>query len=352
MSALRGRLRTALCLLLCLFAAEAAAQAVQGTVSAADWKAYRQKFVSNGRVIDDANGGITHSESQGYGLLLAFSAGDRATFEAIWTFTRTELLIRDDGLAAWRWDPKASPRITDVNNATDGDILIAYALGLGGKAWKDPRYTRAGARIAAAIGERALAKAGGQTLLLPGVVGFANKNGATIVNPSYWVFEAFGTLAELAPQYNWNEVSRSGRWLIEEARFGVSQLPSDWVAIGAAGKLAPAAGFPPLFGYNGLRIPLYLLRGGMTDSPRLGFFRKLWVDAYGGVPAVVEVESGKIMETLTDPGYRMLAASLACALDGVPIEPNLKSFVPTQYYPSTLHLLGLALIAEKYPRCL
>jgi endo-1,4-beta-D-glucanase Y len=335
-----------------LIASDAVAQAAQGTVSAADWKAYREKFVTNGRVIDDANGGITHSESQGYGLLLAFSAGDRASFEAIWTFTRTELLIRDDGLAAWRWDPEASPRISDINNATDGDILIAYALGLGGKAWNEPRYTRAGARIAAAIGERVLAKAGGQTMLLPGAAGFAGRDGVTVVNPSYWVFEAFGTLNELAPQYAWSEVFRGGRWLLDGARFGQSRLPSDWVGIGAGGKLAPASGFPPLFGYNGLRIPLYLLRAGLTDSQLLGFFRKLWVDTYGGLPAVVEVESGKIMETLTDPGYRMLAASLACALDGVPIETNLKLFRPTQYYPSTLHLLALALVSEKYPRCL
>ena len=53
-------------------------------------------------------------------------------FETIFTFTRVELLIRDDGLAAWRWDPAATPRVTDINNATDGDILIAYALGLAG----------------------------------------------------------------------------------------------------------------------------------------------------------------------------------------------------------------------------
>ena len=58
--------------------------AVAGVVSAAaagferhrppaDWAAYRDRFVlPDGRVVDDANGGISHSESQGYGLLLAF----------------------------------------------------------------------------------------------------------------------------------------------------------------------------------------------------------------------------------------------------------------------------------------
>jgi endo-1,4-beta-D-glucanase Y len=42
------------------------------TIAPEDWAAYRDRFVmADGRVVDDANGGISHSESQGYGLLLA-----------------------------------------------------------------------------------------------------------------------------------------------------------------------------------------------------------------------------------------------------------------------------------------
>ena len=37
-----------------------------------DWSLYKKNFVSpQGRVIDDGNGGVTHSEGQGYGLLMA-----------------------------------------------------------------------------------------------------------------------------------------------------------------------------------------------------------------------------------------------------------------------------------------
>ncbi len=94
-----------------------------------DWQAYKTRFVSDsGRVIDDANGNISHSESQGYGLLLAYLAGSKADFDLIWSFTRTEFLLRDDGLAVWKWDPNSTPHVTDSNNASDGDILIAYAL--------------------------------------------------------------------------------------------------------------------------------------------------------------------------------------------------------------------------------
>ena len=41
----------------------------------------------DGRVVDNVNGGISHPESQGYGMLLAIAAGDRDTFERIWSFT-------------------------------------------------------------------------------------------------------------------------------------------------------------------------------------------------------------------------------------------------------------------------
>src|SRR5690606_28172245 len=100
--------------------------AQESGVAAEDfWPAYKSRFVeANGRVIDNANGSISHSEGQGYGLLLSYLAGDEAAFRQIWRFTDRQLYVRPDGLAAWRWDPNATPPITDMNNATDGDILV------------------------------------------------------------------------------------------------------------------------------------------------------------------------------------------------------------------------------------
>ena len=61
---------------------------IAGTISSADWEAYRSRFVEDsGRVVDNANGNISHSEGQGYGLLLALAASDRRSFEQIWSFT-------------------------------------------------------------------------------------------------------------------------------------------------------------------------------------------------------------------------------------------------------------------------
>jgi endoglucanase len=286
-------------------------------------------------------------------MLLAFLAGDRASFERMWSFTRDELLIRDDGLAAWRWDPGSKPHVTDVNNASDGDILIAYALGLAGKGWGDQRLTLAARKLAKAIDHALVRKVGERTILLPGVRGFTvadRPDHATVVNLSYWIFEALPTLKELFPSKDWEALNKSGIELIAAARFGPAKLPSDWLALGDDGSIKPAAGFEPAFGYNAIRIPLYLIRGGVEDRSLLSPFAANWTS--GKDPAVVATDSGKPSQTLADPGYQMLSAALACALDRTPIPAGLRQFSPTVYYPSTLHLLGLSFVAWKHPECL
>lgn len=319
------------------------------------WNAYMAKFVADsGRIVDTANGDISHSEGQGYGMILAFLAGDRSNFERIWGFTRTELLIRDDGLAAWRWDPNSKPHVTDVNSASDGDLLIAYALARAGRSWGNQSYMDAARKLARALGSKLVVKSSDRLVLLPGGVGFAepDRKDGPILNLSYWVFEAFPIFAQIAPETDWNKLSASGLDLLKVARLGPAQLPPDWISAPANGPVTLAEGFPPVFGYNSLRISLYLLRAGIVDTQILEGFRRSWLVENGGTPAVVDIPTGKVLTQLTDPGYRMLGASLACALSGTAIPQDLKRFEPTLYYPSTLFLLSWALLVEKYPRCL
>jgi endoglucanase len=326
---------------------------IAGTISPADWESYRSRFVEDsGRVVDTANGNISHSEGQGYGLLLALAAADRRSFEQIWNFTFTELLIRDDGLAVWKWDPGAKPRVTDRNNASDGDLLIAYALAKAGEFWQEPRYTGAAQKLAKAIGKNTLGRSGRSLVLLPGAQGFGagDRSDGPVTNLSYWVFEAFPVLATLAPEYEWNRVWRDGVLLLQQATSGRVRLPADWLSLQNGLQPKPADGFPPEFGYNSLRIPLYLLRAGMTDMEWLRALKQRWSAENEGV-AVVNVVTGQIQERLTDQGYAILPAALACVLEGMPIPEPLRTFEPSLYYPSTLYLLAKSLLSEKYPQC-
>ena len=326
---------------------------MRGTVSAADWRAYSERFVTpTGRVIDDGNGGISHSEGQGYGLLLAFAADDRAGFERIWSFTRTELMLRDDGLAVWSWQPSV-PHVRDTNNASDGDLLIAYALAEAGWAWNEPTYLAAATAIATVLGQKTVVKDSGQVLLLPGVDGFdrAARPDGPVVNLSYWIFEALPVMAQLAPATDWEGLAKTGMVLSEEARFGAEKLPTDWISVRDK-PVVPAAGFDPVFGYNAIRIPLYMMRAGITDPALLAPYEKAWLGTGKLGPAVINVKTNAIENPLNEPGYRILGAALACVRDKTPVPADLRTFVPTLYYPSTLHLLSLSFLTERHAECL
>jgi len=322
-------------------------------VESSAWAAYKQAFVTpEGRVVDTANGNISHSEGQGYGMLLSAWADDAAAFERLWSFTRTELLIRDDGLSAWKWDPASTPHITDINNATDGDILIAYALLTASERWQRPDYRDTAAGIARTVAETMLVDVAGGVVILPGAVGFrdAETPGTLIVNPSYWVYPALAALQALVPGSGYSQAAQSGTSILKQARFGPLNLPTDWLAV-TADSVAPAPDRPEVFGYEGIRIPLYLMMAGLDDPALLTPFRDAWAEAGGGDPAVIDVLDGKAAERLQDPGYRIVFALLDCALEGTRVPDPLRQFAPTLYYPSTLHLLALAALQDRYPQC-
>jgi len=315
------------------------------------WPAYKALFVdAGGRVIDNANGSISHSEGQGYGMLLAYFAGDEAAFRQIWRFTDRQLFVRPDGLAAWRWDPAATPPITDMNNATDGDILIAYALALAGRAWEDPTLTAAATEIAEAIGRETIAANTAYTYLLPGVWGFkaSDRADGPVVNISYWIFEAFPVLSRLAPAYPWEAVASSGLALLNASRTGPAELPPEWSSI--AGRPQPASGFDRVFGYNAIRIPLYLMRADLATPGLLAPFLRNRTAT--GASSVVLLETGAAIEPLADPGYRMVLAAADCAVNGVAIPADLLRFEPVLYYSATLYLLSWFYLAERRPDCL
>lgn len=343
---------TVLCLYGCLWPAWAMPASANTMITADEWTVYKERFVAeDGRVIDDANDGISHSEGQGYGLILAYLAGSRPDFERIWTFTRNELMLRDDGLSAWKWDPDASPHIIDANNASDGDILIAYALALAGESWDEDRMIASARTIAAALARTSVYEQNGHILLRPGVDGFGadDREDGPVVNLSYWIFEAFPVFQDLAPEADWAGLAGSGLELLTEAEFGERHLPPEWLAMNGAPQ--PAAGFSAEFGYNALRIPLYLMRANEVDDDLLRRLAQGMEGEEGGV-VVVDLEDGRIRDELMDPGYRIIPAMVRCALDDQTLDAELSSFEPTVYYPSTLQLLALAHLREHRPECL
>ncbi|MCF3932196.1 glycosyl hydrolase family 8 [Acuticoccus sp. M5D2P5] len=323
------------------------------TISDQEWALYRNRFVDgSGRVLDVDNGGQSHSEGQGYGMIFAVEANDPATFDRIWRFTKDNLQIRSDSLLAWRWRPETAPHVTDINNATDGDILVAYALLRAAMVWDQREYAYEADRIIGDIGRKLVAEVGGRPVLRPAAFGFDETSGnrGPVVNLSYYIFSAFPLFEIVRPEFPWQEIAAAGFTLTEEARHGRRGLVPDWISVSARGT-AIANGFDAKSSYDAVRIPLYMALAG-APGEHFASFDMAWNVHGGGHPIDYMLRTDSVLAPMNDPGYRLISALAACANRGAPIPAQLQTFHPTTYFASSLQLLGLVAVRRNYVECI
>lgn len=304
--------------------------------SAADgWSSFKTRFLtSDGRIQDTGNKNISHTEGQGYGMLLAVYYNDRSSFEKLWGWTETHLKNPANGLFYWRYQPAAADPIADRNNASDGDVLIAWALLKAGEKWQVPAWLKASDAIQREILARNVTTFGNRTVMLPGAQGF-NKNTYVILNPSYFIFPAWQDFARRSHLQVWNQLINDGLALLSDMHFGDSNLPLDWVALNADGSLAPATAWPPRFSYDAIRIPLHLAWYD-PQSLQLVPFQRFWMNfSRQQTPAWIDVMSNN------KAPYNM-AGGLLAVRDLTLNETGYlnDSLSPTEdYFSSSLHLL-------------
>ena len=274
-----------------------------------EWAKYRDRFVTeDGRVLDTGNKAVSHTEGQGWTMLFAEAAGDQASFAKVWDWTRNNLQRRDNALFSWRYDPSDSNKpVADANDASDGDILIAWALIRAAQRWHDAEYDRAAHRIVADIHRHLLVKAPGGLMLLPGSHGFKSADGTTVVNPSYYIYPALRDFARVLPSPDWQRLRRDGLRLLADGRFGRWGLTPDWIDIGRKGGLAPAAKFPARFGFEAIRVPLYLIWGQAASPERLASYLDFWND-FGGkpIPAWTDVNDNSLAPYSGSTGFQAI----------------------------------------------
>jgi endoglucanase len=211
-------------------------------------------------------------------MLLAQRAGDMEAFEALWAWTRQTLSRPTDALTAWRFLPNPGDTRHDPNNATDGDLFLAWALAEAGARWNRPEHTRAAQAIARDILRLNTREIERRLYLLPGAQGFQQRD-AIVVNPSYYVFPAFAALERLTGDARWARLRRDGLELLDNSRFGRWGLPADWVRVPTGmGRIVPAPGFPARFAYDAVRVPLYLAWAGNDAAAPLAAAERFWLD--------------------------------------------------------------------------
>ncbi len=288
------------------------------------------------------------------GMLLAVAANDRDSFDRMWNWTRANLMVRDDQLIAWRWEPGQRPPVADMNNATDGDILVSWALTEAAELWAELSYRVAARRIAVEVGRKTiLFKQKPGSLILPAVAGFSaeERSDGPVINLSYYVFPAFARLALVAPEYDWSGLSQAGLDIARQARFGKSQLPTEWISI-RDGKVKPATGFPAHFSYNAIRIPLYMAWAGIGDWVHYEPFFNWGVKPKSTTLAIVDVHTNKNVEGFREPGFTAIGHLLSCLPENGNVSRSFLQFQPNQnYYPATLHIMAVVALEMRYPSC-
>jgi len=298
-------------LLVALTAACAPGRQSKAMVDTGDWETFKARFLDpSGRIVDPQNGGISHSEGQSYGLVLALAAGDRSAFELIAGWTDDTLLRSDVALHAWKYDPSSPDHVPDRNNATDGDILIAWALQRAAQRWGVAEWRTRSAAIRAAIRQRLVIDRFGMKLLLPGLEGF-QQNGRVIVNPSYFIWPAFRSFAQWDGPSQWQALADYATTIVSGARFGQYGLPADWVEVSGPGQYALAPGHDPRFGFDAIRVPLYAMAGNRASlaQPVANFWRQCLAQGQP-IPAWIDLNTGERSPYAISNGGAAIAAKL------------------------------------------
>lgn len=314
------------------------------------WNYYKKTFISeDGRVIDLQNNSISHSEGQGYGMILSFLFDDKETFEKLWRWTKFNLQKRKgDNLFAWSWGKHISGKwtILDYNNATDGDILIAYALCLAGKKWNKEYYLNEAKAIIKDIRELLIVKRDNFYYLLPGYYGF-EKEDSLILNPSYYILPAFKAFATLDNKNFWEDFYSNSMQFLDNIGFGEYKLPSDWIILKDKKNFSIFYERTTTFSFEAIRIPLYVNM--VKDYKFLERFRSFLelIEKINYIPKDIDLKEGRISSQEGMAMHYLIISTVAKKLGKTQLAEKLKNIglkkleEEKNYYSYTLSLILL-----------
>jgi endo-1,4-beta-D-glucanase Y len=282
-----GLLASVTCVVPDAAAAATASTAAAASAAQCDWPAYRtfvQRFVqADGRVIDYSTPTQqTTSEGQSYGMFFALVANDRATFDRLLDWTRTNLAgnqfdANDVRLPSWQWGkkPDGSYGVLDPNSASDSDLWIAYDLLQAGHLWNDSHYTTLGEALAKQIASKEVVSLSGLgPMLLPGPQGFQTGD-VTRLNPSYLPLPVLRALAKAQPGGPWSKLADNAYQLVKTT--APRGFVPDWAAW-RAGQFVVDPKTGDTGSYDAIRA--YLWAGMAAPGDPLA---KPWLAALGGM---------------------------------------------------------------------
>lgn len=313
-----------------------------------EWKYFKEHFISgDGRVIDHVQSDMSHSEGQGYSMLLAVKFEDRQLFDKLLKWTSNNLQVRRDALSAWGWGkrPNEEWSVIDYNNATDGDILIAYALILAEQKWKQKTYAKHATAIVQSLRTHMAVRLHGRTFLLSGYYGFADDKGL-VLNPAYQILAAYQAFAKIDDRQFWEEIHKDAQYLVDESSRNTIGLPADWVLAEPDGSIKIYAVKSARFSYEAIRVFLYQAWAKLPSPSGvnnvLDYYQK-----HGRIPVWFNLTKEEISGDTASAGFYAVFARAAEQLGNTNLAMRLKEESKQRlqneqndYYSHALYLLS------------
>jgi len=335
----------------------------QGLLATADladtaqpiWAAWKAAYLqADGRVVDRLQHNASHSEGQGYGLVLATEFNDEDAVRRILDWTEANLSVRGDGLLAWRYVPGEMNPVADLNNASDGDLFYAWGLVRAAQKFGNRQYLSRALQTAQSLAQSCIVPSpsdAGETIFLPGAQGFVHSD-RVVFNPSYIMPLAMRQVAAATGVAELALTAQHAEAIL--LRLAQSSVVPDWIEVKSSG-MQPAAGFSDNAGYEAMRVPLYLVWSGLNRHPAVLQMVRVYdrtVQPGVPVPTIVDPVSGAVIEASNDPGYRALAALISCAGTPSQVGSDMPAFDPSQpYYPATLQMFAMIAANQVTPEC-
>lgn len=228
-----------------------AAVAVDGRTQQAVERFFDGYVQPDGRVARSDQGDDTVSEGQAYAMLMAAAVGDRARFDLVWDWTRTNLQ-QPSGLLAWHW---AGGEVADTGSASDADLFAAAALALAAERFGSEGLLIEARAMSDAILSMETVAFGADRVLAAGP--WATDK--LLFNPSYWAVAPMAELSRALGDNRWDHLAAVSRSMTNSLTSTWPNLPPDWAVGTSPGKMAPRHspdGQSARYGADAVRIPI------------------------------------------------------------------------------------------------
>ena len=272
------------------------------------WTDYKSAYYnsSSGYILDSSQN-AAHSESTGYGLMFAVASGDRTSFDLTLNWANTNLYNSEKGLYCWRYLIEGSDHTPDKNNATDGDILIAWALIKAAIKWQNQAYLDKAKTLISNIKTYNIKSYEGYTFLLPGWTGYDHseeeKYKYVVINPSYYIYGALRDFYLVTQDEIWNTLITDSNRITTAFMENIApneKIMPDWFTIEEGGTFNWDPNHTRQSGWDAIRCPMYAYWYSADHS-----WVKLWKDWYAtkgntlsSIPAGIDIVSSGIADAM------------------------------------------------------